>query len=307
MLDSQRVYFAARGLQTIGEALEDRVRRLENDWEGDNRAEMDNAWCHVYGRDIGNGKTSAITRGGQRGEMAMLRVNNATTVARAKHAMVTAAKLTWKTQAKDGSSNAAKQTKLAADVLENAWKSNRLSSVCGHWVEQTIYFSEAFVFAEWDRTAGEPLLAMGDTLLKKGAIVYHNIPPWDVFRDNTAKSFEACPWLFVRTWRNRWDVAASARKLADGRTGEMARDAILGACDKVTEVYSRQTGNERMGDSDLVPVWHFFHHPSPTLPMGRYVQFLSGNVVLRDEPLRGAGATYEGMPVVRLVDRKMVD
>lgn len=300
-----RHYFATRPASEIGAALVAKLRAISAD-KNCNREEMEAAYCNVYGRDTGYGVTSGITRGGERGELALLKINHNTGVGRAKLALVTAAQQTWKPSAKDGSSNAASAIAKASDVLENDWKDQHMGERVDLATEWVIWFSESFVFSEWDPEAGPPLLAMGDELKAQGDIVDHVYPGWEVRRDNTASSFRNCQYLFVPVYKNKYDLAKTIKQLLDGRTGKDAEEAILGACDSAWELGLGSGDKSRTSESDMVPVWHFFHHPSAALPMGRHVCFLSDNVVLYEEPIRGPNSMYEGMPVERMVEREMV-
>ena len=299
-------YFATRPSSEIGKALMERLKPLIEDEDRGNREEMRNAYMHVYGQDAGYGITSGVTRGGTEGELAQVRMGGPAGVARAKHALITSAKLAWKPQAKDGSASAAETTAMAADVLEDLWKSNGLSVVVSEWVKRALQFSCDYVFAEWDKTLGPALLAMGDRYVHQGDIRLHNIPAWDVYFDNAAPSYRSLLSRWMRIPCNRYELAARYTRLADGREGTEAEDAILNAAEASMAQSITDGDRERYKDSDLTPLWHWFHEPSAALPMGRHVILLSDNVVLLDETLRGPNATYEGLPLIRLADQEMV-
>lgn len=306
-MPTARTYFAARNRKEIGKALWERLEPLLTDGAHDNREEMRNAYSHVYGRDVGYGIPSGVTRGGDRGELALMRINTATANARARHAIISGAKLTWKAQAKDGSAASAGATSLAADVLEDQWKTKGLEGIVSMWLARAGYFSEWFVFPEWDRSTGPALAAMGGRLINQGDIVYNQVAPWDVARDNSAKDWDSCQWQFARLARNRYDLAAMYQQLPDGRQGQAAQEAILNACDSIRDDKLSRGDGERFRDSDLVSVWHFFHQPSASLPLGRHVVLVGSDLVLEDEPVKGPHATYEEVPLYRLSDEDIAD
>lgn len=304
---NDRSYFAKASHEDIGRRLTERLRPIREEKFRDNREVMIIAYSHIYGRDVGYGATAGIYRGGEKGELALLRVNTAAANARARLSLVTSAQLTWKAQAKDGTASAAEATSVATDVLENEWKTNHLGVICDLWTEWAIYFSVAFVFPEWRRGIGPPLAPRADgTMVNQGDLFYRCIPPWDVFVDNSAKTFRDCTWLFVRIWQNRHELAEEHKCLADGREGDEAKEAILSASQGAWDA-SVSDGDRLRTETELVPVWYFFHHPTALLPMGRFVKFVSDTVVLVDEPVRGPNATYEGVPIERLAERDMVD
>jgi hypothetical protein len=304
---SRRTYFAAANRKEIGKRLTERLQTLLTSEEKDHREEMRNAFSHVFGRDVGYGITSGVTRGGDRGELALLRVNTATSSLRARHAIVSSIKVAWKPQASNGGAAAAEANGHATDVMEDEWERKGLNFVATEWLKNAARFSEWFVFTEWDTCAGPPLLAMHGKLKRQGDIRYHLVPAWDVYRDNAAKSYKACQWKFMRLPANRFDLAELHPQLPDGKQGEAAREAILGACETVLGSANVSDADKaRLEDSDQVPVWHFFHEASPLLPLGRYVG-LVGDLVLWDKPLRGPNSDYEGCPLYRLADEEMVD
>lgn len=307
MAQSSRVYFAARKRNEVGKYLWEKLQAVLRDEARDHRAEMRNAFGHVYGRDVGSGITSGVTRGGERGELALLRINSATANGRARHAIISSTQLSWKSIAAEGTSDSAAGCLLAQDVLEHEWKGKGLGALCSQWLKLAGFFSEYFMLAEWDRFAGPPLLAMGDQLINQGDLVYHLIPPWDVPRDNSAKSWRACQWKFVCLYKNRFDEVRMYPKLPDGREGSEAEDAILQACDKMRTSYVTDGDAQRLGESELIAEWHFFHEPSASLPLGRHVIMLGSELVLLDEATRGPEATYEEVPLYRLADEEMVD
>lgn len=298
-------YFAAETDDRIGAALVDKLKRITSDNQRAPEMEQAAAYSRVYGVDVGYGSPSGVTRGGERGELAMLSENTSTGVAQAKAALVSAAQISWRPQAANGTSGAAMATAKAADVMENEWKTKGLAVKGDLWTEWTVYFAESFMFPEWDKSAGPAHAALGDRLIAKGDVRYHLLPGWDVKRDPNAPSFEACQWLYLPVYKNKFDLARSARRLLDGREGKEAEETILGACGASWEL-GGVTDRRFIGDTDLVPLWFFFHDPSPILPMGQVTTFLSDQIVLSRTPIRGPHSKYEGRPVVRLAERPVV-
>lgn len=306
MAPRERTYFAAAKRQDIGKKLTERLEAVVKDTQHDNRGETVNAYNHVYGRDIGYGTPTEVTRGGERGELANLRVNNATAFLRAKHAIVTGPKVNWRPIARNGDASSSAATSLAVSILEDEWKNNRLARVWLNWTHTALRFSEAFCFPEWDKAAGPAIMAMEGRLITGGALNYHVLTNLDVFRDNAAKSYEGCQYLYARLLKNRFDLARMTPRLADGRQGQEAEEAILSACDDVQSSGYLYDGRKE-ADSDLVPVWQFFHKPSASMPLGRHTTFINEKVVLEDKPLTGPNATYDELPLYRIAEQEMTE
>lgn len=298
---AQRTYFAANKRTEIGKHLVDRLETCRKDERG-HIEKYRNAFGHYYGEDMGYGITSGVTRGGEHGELAQIRVNEGRSNAKAFLSIVTGPKLTWRPQARNIDSGAVAATTLANALLEDMWEARKFNRYAYQWAEQAVIFSQAFMFPRWNLAAGPPLLATGERMHNQGDISFHNVLPWDVVVDNTAKSYDELDWWFACLYLNRWDLAKLTRRLADGRTGQDAEDAILSAS-LDGKMALAETTRRNSGDlSDRIPVWHFFHRPTPTLPLGREVVFINGDVVLQDGRL-----TYDEVPLYRLAADEKYD
>lgn len=306
MAAKNRVYFAARPRTEIGEHLVGKLQSLKAGADGaslDNSAEYANAIRHYYGKDSGFGLTWGVTRAGQAGELAKVRINRARAYAQTKLSVVTQAKVSWRPQAKNGDAGAAAAVSLANDIMADQWENQGLADVWLRWIEQTIVLSEAFTFDEWNRGRGPPLMAIGDQIISQGDIEVHNVLPWDVKVDPACTSYKETTWRFVRLWKNKWDLAKlwtrGGSRLADGRKGTEAEDAILSASED-SAIAEYDTGRSKASGGDLVPVWYFFHDKTPAIPLGRETIFINAQCVLRDGKL-----SYDSVPVHRIAASEM--
>lgn len=307
MSDTVKTYFAAADVSEIGARLVGRLKRCIDKADSGQREQQANAYRHYYGRDAGQGVTTGVTRGGEQGELALVRVNKARAIAKAYLALVTAGKVTWRPVARNGDASATATTSLASAILEDFWKRRRFSQNYLWWVEQAIAFADSYLFPEWDLGAGPPLAPAGGGMLLQGDITIHNVLPFDTFVNEAVKSSADVQWRYTRLFKNRFDIASLAEQigvLGDGGVlvfGPQARELVLGSSG------DGSLGEDRIGDNEneLVPLWYFHHQPSPSLPQGREVVFLSGRCVFVDRALT---ATYEAPgPVYRLSADEMFD
>ncbi len=313
---SNRRYFAARHPLHVGEALTGRLERLlkgGDNYNHDCRDQWATAYEHYYGENAPwGGITYALSRGGEQGELLQVRVNKSRSYIKAFIALVTAAKATWRTKAKNGDAGAAASTSIGQNLLEDFWSHRKLDRLFLRWVETAEVFARGHAVPLWDPRMGPPLAQQGDTMLMQGDINLRILPPWDVWRDPALKSPEDISWQYVVTYENVFDLAKYHRALADrdaelGKvredklTPEQWEDAILSA-----EINEQMDPSRRCreSDSELVPVWHFFHRRSPALPFGRHVSFLSSSVVLEDEKLT---EHYKEVPVYDLYGDEKLD
>lgn len=286
-------YFAARPLDKIGESL---AQRLADEQSGDTSRQrmFATAFAHYYGYDMGRGPSFEIVRGGAQGEMSKIRVTKARAVAKSYLSVLVGPKVNWRPQAASDSPGAEAATIVASSLLEWQWKKRQLEQVYRMLGEMALVFTESWVFAPWDTTIGPVIGLEGNKPVRAGDIRYYNLLPWDVVRSSEVKSATQSQWRYVRLLENKWDLAKNHPKTA---LGEPSRDLILSASRDDAMKLASPNWKE---DSDLVPVWYFFHDPCPSLPMGREVMMVSGNCVLRDRPLRYGTEDEPAAPLVRL-------
>lgn len=300
-----RTYFAATNRKEVGSALGKRLEQWTSDRKRTNLDEQMSAYRAYYGKENGAGITYGVSRAGTQGELAAVRINRARALAKALLAIITGPKLTWRPTARNDDASSLRATSLSAVILEDFWKTRHLSRQMFMLVEIAIAFSQGAQFIEWDPSAGPAFAPLPNgRLMKQGDITIHNVLPWDMRVDNSLKSASAANSWFVCIPKNRFDLAASTVRLADGRNGDEAEQAILSA--NTVEAYQLD-GTRRMSDdsTDQVPVWYFFHKPTAALPLGREVCFLNPDVVLHDRNLK---VVYDGeVPLVRLAADEMFD
>ena len=295
-----RQYFATLPTDEFNRSLRDKLRQArESRYYRQLIDRARRAYEHTFGDDTGFGDTSRVLRNGDRGELAQIRVNNAPAFARAQHALVTAAKVTWRPVATNTDASAQAATILATALLEYYWKQKRMQTHVSRWVMQAIRYGESYSFAQWDYGQG-PVVGTsrdGQRLERAGDLCYHNLPPWDVLRDGGTRNWEQSNWVAVRLWLSRWDLAALATPSDSAvpvdAEGKEAEDAILGASSWDDIATEDQTRHEDDSD-DIIPAWYFFHKKTPACPDGREA-LLVGNAILHDELL-----SYPELPVVRM-------
>ncbi len=291
---SQDYYFAAATVEDIGQAL---AGRLEDclTVPGGREAQWRSAYEAYYGWDVGGGSSHTVSRGGDVGEQALLRINHARRAAGALLSILMGPKFAWRAEAPNSDPRSRSAIIITQHLLEWLWKQKKLSRLAARWAEQAILMSESFLFPEWDMSLG-PVEGPDDatgSLLRQGDLKFHTLLPWDIAREEAWRTYEDSPYLFARVLKNKWDLAAL---YPVDVLGEEAREKIVNATsDAMVRDYSYS--RLRGVSPDIVPVWYFFHRPCPSLPMGRQTIFLHGECVLRDRPLED---TYPaGIPLHR--------
>jgi hypothetical protein len=314
MPESARTYFATEPIDTAGSKLWGRYERCLSD-PFDPRPLYANAHMHLFGDGSDQGVTYGVSRMGNQGEIAAVRVNRARALALARSALIAAPEVTWRAAALKSDSGASKATTLGQQILEHFWKTKGLKAQWREQIFQAVGYSCSYKFPVWNRGAGELVPgAAGDGTddTFEGDVETQNVAPWRVHFDPTFTNWDAVPWAFVRLRETRWDLAEQAAAAAargevfvQGLKADpdMARVAVLNA---PQDPYISSLQRDQ-NDSDSCTVVHFLHKPRPSLKFGRHVGLLSGNVVLWDRPLVGPAGDYDSWPLVRLQEGSYVD
>lgn len=230
--------------------------------------------------------TSAVTRAGEQGELAEIRINHLRANALTVQTLTTGPQIGWLPIPTNRDSSSVKQTYVAVTLLDYYWLDQGVSKSAQNAVGESIPLTEGFVFSPWDDSLGEAVAVNPDgSEVMSGDFRFYNPLPWDVVRDPSKKSWEEGRWVAVCLWKNKYELAAEYPEQAD---------AILDA------PVGEEGGNrdDSFGDCDDVPCWYFFHKrsPIPELKNGREAIILGDGTVLKDGEL-----TYDAIPLHRVV------
>jgi len=288
-MKDRETYFAIQPVEELGPLLIERVQdyRLNTGVQSiDSR--IAHAWRYYFGfSPDGFHATSHIARSGQQGELAEIRINHSRSLVQTLLNLIVAPQFVWTPRAMNMDYEAVRQTELARSILEHYWHNRNFATYATKAVESAIALSEGFIHLEWDPDAGEdysvdPFNEGG--IIKTGDVKFLNIAPWDVIRDPYKNSWEECDYIIVRTYRNKYDLAARFPEKADAIYKTPTEIPVRGDA-----AYNIRTS------SDDVPYYFFYHKPSASLPLGRMTTFIGSGEVLTDGPLK-----YGIMPLCRV-------
>jgi hypothetical protein len=242
-------------------------------------------WATYHGAHFEDNESHKISFGGDQGELVRLPVNHFRNIALHLHNMTTSNRPSVKTRATNTDYKSQSQTILADGLLDYYMREKRLEEYLRTAAEYAIVFGEGYLKLEWDATAGEPVDYNEDTLTEiyEGDIKYSNLSPFDVIRDSSREDNDP-DWLIVRTYKNRYDLAAKYQEI---------EEEILEVDTKNKEL--KYIGAFSNDETDLIPVFEFFHKRTDSLPNGRYIIFVSEKGVLYDGAL-----PYRVIPVFRI-------
>lgn len=258
------------------------------------------------------GSDHQITFGGETGELANIAINHYRNIGQNILTMVTASRPSFQAKATNTDLKSQIQTNLANGLLEYYLRDKRLEVDLKKAVEYAVILGTGYIKMEWNRTAGkiydviEPEYEMqlnefgeeeivldenGEPIIKtegypvyEGDVEFSVLSPYDVVFDST-KETPKQDWQVCRTWKNKFDLAAKYPQFED-------------------EILSLRTKSDAEGkyftftpydETTDVAVYEFYHRPTEALPRGRYVLYLSPDIVLIDTVM-----PYRRLPIFRI-------
>lgn len=285
-------YFASVPPEQLGASIAAKLEDIANDRDFH---DADKALAHLYGGNLSIGDGSAVRKKGEDSQLLDVNVKKAKALLESLVGLVLGPPITWKVSARNADAESRGAVLLGSNLMEFFWKEDGFGVFCQEWAKAAYALKEAYAFPDWYMGQGAAGFPDGARLLMAGGLRTRLIQKWDVFFDLEYRSFEECPWVCVRTWENKYDLAA----LAEGEGEALAAlQADIVACDGGDFLKARKLS--RATRRDVVPVYTLFHRPTPSVPQGLEVRLLNAKTVL-------SAKTCEEIPVVRMTPSAQID
>jgi hypothetical protein len=224
---------------------------------------------------------------GEQGELVNLPVNHLRNFGQHMLIMTTSNRPAMEARATNSDYKSKVQTLLCNNILDYYMREKRLERYLKDAVELAICLGAGYIKVSWNASSGEVIdhIEETNTDIHEGDLEFTNLTPFDVIFDNT-KENTAQDWVMVRTWKNKFDLAAKYPELSE---------KIMALSTKSEMQAYRFNFNAFADKTDDVPVYEFFHKRSESLPDGRYFMFLDEHIVLHDLPM-----PYRMLPLFRI-------
>lgn len=300
-------YFATLKAEEVAAHLEGKLTDQASYLESTNtKARWIKAYELYYGRHFrgtAGWEDSGIGKGGDQGELALLTVNHYRNLLKHIHILTTNQKPAFDVRAINSDLKSLQQARLANNILDAYLREKRLARYLKTAAEHALVFGKGFIKITWDKALGKPItseIAKGEDqqplidevtqapvqrLVYEGDVDVSCPSPFDVYCDPSADDWNKIQWVCVRSYKNKFDLAARYPK---------AKDKIEGL-ERNTDT-TRIVNFTKLDESVDVPVYEFFHKRTDSLPNGRYVLFCDNSTVLYDGPI-----PYKKLPVYRIV------
>lgn len=248
------------------------------------------AYHGAYFTDTGNGHT--ITFAGEQGELAQLPVNHIRNLAQHMYVMTTSSRPSMEARAANSDFKSTAQVTLANGLLDYYMREKRLERYINKAVEMSVVMGAGYVKVEWDSTTGKVVEEdeeLGEKIYE-GDIRFTNLSPFDVVFDVNREDNNH-DWLLVRTYKNKFDLAAKYPEFEDKILQLDTKDMK----DKTSLQIFRKSS------SDQVEVWTMYHKKTDAMPDGRELVFLADDIVLHDQPL-----PYRRIPIFKMTPNEIL-
>lgn len=281
----KQIYFANLEQEELAQELHTKIKENE-------QYILDNGlltlWKNSMRTYTKNGDSlGAILLSGEYGEYSNIGVNHYRNLLNHITSMTTQQKPSFEPVATNTDYKSQSQTVVARSILEYYMNEKHLDRLTKQAVQYAILYGEGFVKCEWDSSEGEIYDYDPETEepIYNGDMEYDSYPPYDVFRDIHQVDNNDRDWYIVRTYVNKYDLAAKYPEIYD----EIVE--LSDTKNKITEM--RNTYNHK--NDYVIPVYEFLHKKTPSVELGRRTLFLDGEIILEDGPL-----PYKTMPIFRI-------
>jgi hypothetical protein len=284
------MYFAASPKDSIASACR---KKVDNYYQFLRQSRLLELWQRAYENyykaSLHGGNISHI---GDNGEYAALYVNHYRNIMQNLLNLTVSQRPNWQARATNTDFKSQVQAKLANGLLDYYMREKRLERNIREVVEDAIAIcGEAFIHVKWDSNSGEEYgTNENGAIVRNGDVDYSVITSPNLIRDPALKSFDDRNWVIIRSYVNKYKLASEYPELADEITA-----LNYDYQNQIDDILDFDYNNIFLSNTDLIPMFEFYHEDNSALEGGRYVCYLSNDLVLIDSPL-----PYREIPVYRL-------
>lgn len=228
-----------------------------------------------------------LTKSGEENEYTNININHYHNLLSHIETMTTSQRPAFEPRATNTDYESQAQTILATGLLDYYMREKKMETYIKQAVEHALIFAEGFVTLEWDQSLGEDfgVNPTTGTIVKDGDVALENKTPLDVIRDFTKETHMNHDWYIVRSYKNKFNLAAQFPELSD---------KILDVADKSKQFHEFRLSQINYDESDDIALYTFYHKKTAACPLGRILTVV-GDIVLLDGPM-----PYKTIPCYRI-------
>ena len=292
-------YFASLPKDEITAALNEKITNFYDEVDKNGRLALWRKSHRFYFSLDAQGmhEASDVNRGGDQGELSLLKANHYRNLLQHLHVLVTQNRPAFECRAINTDLKSQIQTILGRNILEYYLRDQRLDMHYRKVAEYAIVYGEGYLELEWDKSKGDVVTTDDEegtatgvpgAQIKTGEITARTYDPLNVIRPCRWDADGRPSWRILRRWESRYDLAAEHPEYAE---------KILNHAEDTPEnrLYYYGYAATDEDDNDRIPVYVFYHDKTPACPNGKRVKFL-GDICLSYEDL-----DYTEIPVYEMI------
>ena len=287
---SDKVYFATKESEQCASALLKKSQTFFNQLSKNAYLDkLKDMWMFYHGiYATGTGYEHQVTFTGEQGELVAIPVNHFRNLARHIYNMITSNRPTMEARAVNTDYKSLSQTYLANNILDYYMREKQIEDAIHKAAEMAVVLGAGYVKLEWNATGGETYDVDPDTgeFNFEGEIEVTNISPFDVVVDGTKENWSDHEWVLVRSFQNKHNLAAKYPEFAEKIVN----------LDTKSDLYRYRINLFSNDETDDIAVYEFYHKKTEAIPDGRYMLFVTDDIVLLDTKM-----VYRDLPIFRLV------
>lgn len=245
---------------------------------------------NYYGISAGGNTSQEVSRGGEEGELAMIKVNDLHSLIQGQLVMITGQRPAGIARAINGNSQSVKSAKIGTALAEYYMTEEGFEKQYVNCAKIALLLDEGWSELYWDKSAGDPVatdLETGEPEMSgDSGIRVH--PPWRVARDVGIK-LEDQKWHIITLRENKYDLAAKYPRFSDQIKRVDGDDLPVFGMDEIPD------------GSDAIDYHLLVHDRTADVPSGRY-SILIGNFIVLDTNL-----PFEDYPVDMMTSDEIIE
>lgn len=270
-MSSSLPYFATEAARKLAQRVESKLEECEQalTYNGVKKNRIRNRCAYFPAMHTGT-FVSGLDSLGSHGELVGAKDNQLRSLCRQFLSLVTKQRLDFECHAQVTDTNSLSDTRLASGLSKSTVIDQNVENKADMLAELCVIDGDSYTRVIWDAGAGRVVQGMPDNPSKgvmSGALKWDVVESKNVFVDPQSTTLESNDWIVVRYKANKYSLAAQYPALAE----------------KILKVES--CSSEFMDSSfetDLVWCYDFEHKQTPVMSKGRFVTFLSPDVILYD-------------------------
>jgi len=250
---------------------------------------------YYYGHSDSGDSSSHLSVAGERRDAVRSIVNGVRPLVQRTVAMLLSGAPEMQPVAANSDAQAREQAIAAKGILEHVHREQQVDVLRRQALTAAMVMGEGFRAVLWDANEGDVTAVDPETQREaERAGDFRNavLTPFDVYRDPGYRNWREVPWVAFRLWENRYELAATYPEKASEIVNLPSNEAMR---ESEGWLDVRWRADERLIESDAVPVYYFFHKDNRACPDGRALMLVSERLWLTDGP-----NPYGRLPVERL-------